>query len=255
MRINQFRTAHIGRLCLGTIAFVGLTGFVQIQDEALIDSSGGSVMRRKVSLSSPEKLIELLPDISQPKPKLTPSLQTLSDVSLCAEFTKQPIGWDNCRFEGTTLILEKSYSAQKSPFSSSGDYESSDVTFALHRWFSNPIMKLPVELHGVSLPVALHDEAGQEIIRNLQASGSVYKLTVRMPGKIKWLWGKTIAHGSTTTVINLLEPQTDESNEYYILSEPDLLHSLLYSKWVHLLLFFVCVYTALGLARKVLRPS
>jgi hypothetical protein len=213
------------RLVVVALAPLLLTGFLEIHDEAIIKGSGAAVVRRTVKSPAVDELENLLENLrkndGEKEAKTSRELNAEFKKKLCDGITGMKDGWERCRWEGNTLIVERSYSRKESPFSSS---ENGYTTFALHHFLSNKITYPPFPLVGIG-PVMQSDDAHRSMIRDLQDKGYKLDLTIRMPGKIRMLWGKNVKDGGTTVFINLLDEWPEERAETFIMSEAGLLYS------------------------------
>ena len=154
-------------------SFLGLTGFIEIRDEAIVKASGAAVARRTVASPEAAELETLLDDLraKDPDPKARHQAKQFDKnfrASICDAITEKK-SWDSCRWDGTTLVVEKHYGRHESPFSS---VEKDTATFALHHWLSNGITRPPFPLVNIG-PVMRDDEEHRAFIRDLRDKGFV----------------------------------------------------------------------------------
>lgn len=229
------------RAVLALSAFLLSTAFIQIHDEAIIKGDGGAKVRRTVASKTSEDLERLLEELRQKEKEPGKADKERADMQkfrdeICKAVTRNPELWHTCRWEGTTLVVEKSYSKKNSPFSSE---DGGITTFALHHFLSNGITRPPFPLIGVG-PVMQDDAEHRRYIRDLQANGYELDLTIRMPGEITYLWGENVKGRGRTVKVNLLEEWPEERVETYLMSRAGILQQ----GWFHA----VVIFTLLAIA-------
>lgn len=229
------------RAVLALASFLLSTAFIQIHDEAVIKGNGGATVRRTVASKDSADIEKLLEDLRQKEKDPAKAKQERTDAqklrdSLCEAVTRGDELWDDCRWEGTTLIVQKHYGKNDSPFSSE---DRGDVSFALHHFLGNAITRPPFPLLGVG-PVMQDDEPHRKFIRDLQALGYELDLTIRMPGEIFYLWGTPVRNAGNRVTIDLLAPWPPDREETFIMSKGGLLQQ----GWFH----FIVIFTLLAAA-------
>lgn len=223
--VSETRLLRAARFSILLVAPFLLTGFLQVHDDVVVRGSGAARVRRTVVLVDTTKTDELLERLrakEDPKSRREGKRQLAELRSeICEAVTTGKASWDRCRWEGSTLVVEKRYGQDESPFSSS---ERGLSSFALHHFLSTPITRPPFPLLGVG-PVMQDDDEHRRAIAELRRLGYALDVTIRMPGKIRMLWGKPVEDGGDVVFVDLLDDWPEERQDTFLLSEAGLLHS------------------------------
>lgn len=216
------------RLLLASAALLLSAGFIQIHDEVVVRGIGGAIVRRHVVAPDAEELERLL-DLRAKTRKEREERRASSEklrAALCEAITSKPEMWDSCRWEGTTLIVEKRYPRDGTPFATAED---SHASFALHHYLGTPIARPPFPLLGIG-PLMQDDREHRAYIADLREKGFELDLRVRMPGPMIFKWGEAVDDGSREVFVDLLDewPWSDS----ILMSD----RGLLYRSWFHFLL-------------------
>ena len=222
--MDRTQRVALGSLAAG-LAMLTLCGFVRIHDEAVVGGDGGALARRTIGAAGQGSLDSSLDAFADRFMPPVERAQVRRDrrrlrQAVCASLTSAQGGWQRCRYSDSTLIVERRYAAEESPFSSA---EIGEVTFALRRWFANGLTRPEFPWMGVASDTEDHGPP-RAAIADLRARGYVHDLTIRMPGRIRRQWGQKLRGGGRSTRLDLLEPWPAE-RETFVVSDADLLHT------------------------------